>query len=254
MAADTRKISTKIWRPVVDKLTRKLEKACLRRDAFLERVLEVELPYLDEEVVIPNEEVARRFVAERLDQLDRKLVSLSLPSELVSRLDELCERKRIVRDAFFNRLFFLLAAPRPVIDRIFFLTVPDWRTEVWSERKHEGPFFQNVFYPLEPDVDPFWPIRTGLELLSDDSDLVEISEPASGKQVKVRMDRSGRRSLPDRVYTIVFDNEAFKDADLFGLNCHVPVWRIPGHPEQLTYRKELDELLGDFLSASSHAH
>jgi len=245
MATDTRKISTKIWRPVVDKLTRKLERACLRRDAFLERVLEVELPSLDDEVALPNEEVARRFVAERLDQLDRKLVSLSLKSELVSHLDVICERRRIVRDAFFNRFFFLLAASPAAIDRLFFRGVPKWRTEVWSEWKHEGPFFQNVFYPLEQDVDPFWPIRAGLELLSDDSDLVEVAEPTSGTQVKVRIDRSGRRSLPDRLYTVVFDNEAFRDADLFGLNCHLPVWRIPGHPEQLTYRKELDELLAD---------
>lgn len=244
MKLQRRKISTKVWRPVINKLNRKLDKACLRRDAYLECVLEVELPHLDAEVALPNSEAARNFVSERLDQLDRKLVSLSLQTELVQRLDHICERKCIIRDAFFNRLFFLLAASPKVIDRLFYpLDSDHWRTEVWSERKHDGPFFQNIFYPLEPDIDPFWAIRTGLEVYEQEKDLVDHKDPGAGQTVQVKKVSSDRLELPNRVYTVAFDDKAFKNTDLFGLNTYLHDWQIPGHPTELKFQAELDELL-----------
>ena len=246
MASEKRKISTKIWRPVVDKLTRKLNKACLRRDAFLERVLDVELPYLDNEVALPNSEQAQNFIAERLDHLDRKLVSLALRIDLIERLESICGRKRIVRDAFFNRLFLLLAAPPGIIDKIFFnLDSDDWRTEVWSELKHDGPFFQNVFYPLEQEIDPFWSIRAGLELHCKESDLLDYKNPDTGESVKVvKLFNEDRVTLPSRVYTVVLSDKEFGDADLYGLNCYLPDWHISGHPAESKFRKDLDKLLG----------
>lgn len=246
MKQDRRKTSTQVWRPVIDKLNRKLDKASLRRDAYLESVLEVELPYLDQEVALPNSTVAAKFIGERLDQLDRKLVSLSLRVDLVERLDEICARKRIVRDAFFNRLFFLLAAKPAVIDRIFFPLVSDeWRTEVWSEYKHDGPFFKNVFYPLEQDIDPFWAIRAGLELYGEEKDLVDHTDPGSGMSAKVKRVKDYGVVLPERVHTTALDNVQFKNADLYGLNCYLAEWQIPGQPAELRFRKELDELLAD---------
>ena len=110
------KISVKIWRPIIDKLDQKLDAACLRRDAYLNKVLENELPWLDSEVSLANSPAAQAFVAARLDQLDRKLVSLTLRPELIEQLNDICQRKRIVRDAFFNRLFLLLALKPKGID------------------------------------------------------------------------------------------------------------------------------------------
>jgi len=247
MDNETRKISTKIWRPVVDKLTRKLDKACLRRDAFLEKVLEVEIPYLDAEVAIPNSESAQQFIVERLDFLDRKLVSLALPATLIDQLADVCKRKRIVRDAFFNRVFLLLAASPKTIDRIFFPgDAETWRQEVWRELKHDGPFFQNVFYPLQQEVDPFWPIRTGLELYGEEDDLVEHQVPGIEQPIKVKKDLKDRLSLPERVYTVTLTNKTFSDADLYGLNCYLADWEIPGHPAEIQYQKELDEILDSF--------
>jgi hypothetical protein len=100
MSDAPKKVSTKIWRPILEKLEKKMDASCLRRDAYLSRVLAVELSYLDSEVALPNSTEAKEFIAERLDGLsDRKLVSLSLRPEIVERLNDLCERKRIVRDA-----------------------------------------------------------------------------------------------------------------------------------------------------------
>ncbi|WON72896.1 hypothetical protein [Nitrosospira sp. Is2] len=234
------KISVKIWRPIIEAFDKKMEAACLRRDAYLNKVLEVELNWLDEEVSIPNSQASYDYVLGQLDQLDRKLVSLALSPELTTRLNEICSRKRIVRDAFFNRFFLLLAASPKNIDRLFFGTVEDkWRTEVWSGLKHEGPFFNNVFYPLESTIDPFWAIRSGLDMYTKDEGLEDYIEPTSGKNIRVKRDINTKIITPtDNLYTVIFDRK-----NLLGLNCYMPDWRIPGNEAEKEYCAKLDELL-----------
>lgn len=240
------KITTKIDTKVIDKLRKKSDAACLRRDAFLERVLEIEIPALDKEVAVPNSDEARKVVSKSLASLGKenrmKPVSFSLRNDLVAQLDDICERKRIVRDAFFNRVLFLLAAPPKIIDHLMFFYSEDWRTEVWSELKSEGPFFNNVFYPLEPEIDPFWPIREGLKLLNGQSKLTDYEDPSSGQIIQIKMDINNRPRLPDSIYTITFTEK-----ELLGLNCYLPEWEIPGHQEQDKYQKELDEHLDELL-------
>jgi len=253
------KISVKIWRPILDRLDKKIEQACLRRDAYLSKVLEVELGQLDEEVSIANSQASYDYVFSRLDALDRKLVSLALPPELTARLNEICSRKRIVRDAFFNRLFLLLTASPKVIDQLFFHGADGWRSEVWSEHQHDGPFFQNVFYPLEPDIDPFWPIRCGLLIWQDEdhhpkdptAKLEDYLEPTSGKVIRVcrnlHLDGNDDAETIDPVesiYTKIFHQKA-SGHDLLGLSCHVPDWAIPGHAAQQKFQATLDEIFSD---------
>jgi hypothetical protein len=239
------KISVKIWRPIIDKLEQKIDAACLRRDAYLAKVLEVELDWLDQEVSIPNSKGSYDFVFQKLDQLDRKLVSLALPPELTQRLNEICTRKRIVRDAFFNRVFLLLAASPKVVDSLVFGGANDrWRTDVWSENKHDGPFFQNGFYPLEPMIDPFWAIRNGLELYSSDEGLEDYVEPTTGKTIRVHTTLAGDRVPADSLYTTIFEKKVM-GKDLLGLSCYMPDWRIPGTGAERDHQVKLDELLGD---------
>jgi hypothetical protein len=240
------KISVKVWRPIIDKLDAKLEAACLRRDAYLKRVLEVELGWLESEVALPNSRASFDFVFENLDALDRKLVSLALPHELTGRLNEVCSRKRIVRDAFFNRLFLLLSATPRVVDALLFPTSADeWRREVWSEYKHDGPFFQNGFYPLEQEVDPFWAIRSGLELLSEGVAMEDYVEPASGATIRLQRDVSGDLAPLESIYS-TFLHQKHRTGTLLGLNCYVPDWRIPGSAAEQRHHQKLDEILGDW--------
>ena len=77
------KISVKIWRPIIEKLDAKLDAACLRRDAYLAKLLATELDHLDAEVSLPNSPAAHDFTLERLDAFDRKLVSIALAPDLV---------------------------------------------------------------------------------------------------------------------------------------------------------------------------
>ncbi len=185
-------------------------------------------------------------VFERLDQLDRKLVSLALPTELTQRLNEICARKRIVRDAFFNRVFLLLAASPKVVDTLLFGDVgSQWRTEVWSENKHDGPFFQNGFYPLEPMIDPFWAVRCGLEMYANDAGLKDYVEPISGNTIRVQTNLTEEPVPADSLYTTIFEQKV-KGGDLHGVSCYFPDWRIPDHAAAKAHQAKLDELLGDF--------
>jgi hypothetical protein len=226
------KTSVRIWRPIIEKLDAKIEAACLRRDAFLSKVLEVELDWLDQEVSIPNSQASYEYVAEQLDGLDRKLMSLALPPVLTSRLNEICSRKRIVRDAFFNRLFLLLVASPDDLDKLLFGNVAnEWRQRVWREFKQDGQVFENSFYPLEPTIDPFWAIRTGLDLYNDDGGHVDYVEPTSGQTVRVKRDLVGAIAPPDAVYTTIFQQKA-RGSSLLGLSCYMPDWLIPGQPAE----------------------
>ncbi len=136
----------KLWRPLIEKFDEKMDEACLRRDAYLGKLLQSEIERLDREVPIPNSKASYDYVFKKLDQFDRKLVSLALPAELSRRINEVCAEKRIVRDAFFNRLFLLLSVSPKVIDRLFFrFRDSEWRSIVWSECKHDGPFSRAAF-------------------------------------------------------------------------------------------------------------
>ena len=235
------KISVRIWEPLIKAFDGAIRESCLRRDAYLDKVLEVELPRLDAEVSIPNSPVAQAYIAAKLDTLDRKLVSFTLRPDLVEQLNTVCERKRIVRDAFFNRLYLLLAAKNGVIDRLMFPGYDEWRTEVWSERRNDGPFFQNCFHPLRGEIDPLWAIRTGLEDALEG--LVEIPNPHGEGVLLVERDPfHGGVRPPQMVYTTPWKDQ-FKDVDLSGLNCFLPDWDVPGTPEQVAAAKTLDDIL-----------
>lgn len=238
------KITVKIWRPILEKLDKKIESACLRRDAYLSKVLEAELQSLDQEVSIPNSKASYDYVFERLDRLDRKLVSLALPTELTQQLNEICTRKRIVRDAFFNRVFLLLAASPGLVDMLLFSGAKrDWRTEVWNEIKHDSPFFTNGFYPLEPTVDPFWAVRFGLAMYANDDGLKDYVEPTSGKTIRIQTSLTGEPVPAESLYTTVFDHKIKEGGDLYGLSCYLPDWRIPDHAAEQAHRAKLDDLL-----------
>ena len=97
----TTKISVKIFRPIIEQLIRRLDAACLRRDAYLNFLLGVELAALDKEVSVANTAASERLVSNRLAQLDTKLVSLALHTELVEQLSLQTVQNRVARYLYF---------------------------------------------------------------------------------------------------------------------------------------------------------
>lgn len=250
MKHDTKKITVKIWEPILKKLDLKLDAACLKRDAYLSKVLDVELAHLDSEVVFPNSSAAHKFVADRLEHLKpRRPVSLSLDPSVIERLNDICARKAIVRDAFLNRMLLILAFAPATVDHLFFGSEKDkWRQVVWKELEYDGQsYFDAALYPLEHRIDPFWGIRTGIEMYSEGEELVDFTIPGTETTARVRKNFKGDHFPRSGIYTDLFTDKQVKNNDLYGLNCFVADWRIPGHPAQVEYEKSLDEIFSDLV-------
>ena len=126
---------------------------------------------------------------------------------------------------------------------------PKWRTEIWSEYRNDGPFFQNGFYPLEPEINPFWALRVGLEVRAERDEAVEdYIDPATGNTVQVTRDPTGAVTPLSGIYSTVFNVPAGQ-TDLLGLSCFLPDSRIPGTPAAQALRGKLDELLASLDEA-----
>ena len=229
----TRKTSIKIWTPLLERFNELVDSACLRRDAWLTKALAHEVSELDAQVTVPNSEAAQRFIAFHLDTLPRKLVTLTLPATLVQRLDDICAGKRIVRDSFFNRLFFLLVASHKH-NRLFFDENPEWFQNVLGDTDFHVQAATIVLDPIPEFRDPFLAIRYGLD---NERDRL-IKELGSAEQADEYLrDR--------RIYTAPITDQTFPKVDLFGLNVYLPDTMIPGTDEN---RRLLDDVLGTFAA------
>lgn len=233
------KITIKVWKPVVEKLEARMNEACLRRDLYLARLLASEVQHLEAEVAVANSQAAYNHVFERLESLDRKSMSLALPPELVEQINDVCKRKRIVRDAFFNRLFLLLAAPPKALDVIMFRDYSgDWKRDVWRKYGDDSVTMEMSVLPLASVTNPFWAIREAFEIDHMAVELQDWTDPESGHQVKLMDAGFGNVTLPQNVYTRFLHDQIAK-VDLTGLNCYMPDWKIPEH---LANQKRVNEL------------
>lgn len=245
------KITVQVWKRVAERLDATLQDAAFRRDAYLAKVIENELEWLDREVSIPNSEAAQSFVAREIGKLPRKAVTLRLPQTVVERLAEICRSKRIVRDAFFNRLFLLLAADPKNIDQLLFDGYEgedgDWRADLWRHHKNEtDAFFVNGLSPLRAAHDPLWAIRLGLQIWNERGGASEKwLEPSSGREVLIARTAGGAPVPVASVYAspfmVKFKNHP--DVGLLGLSCHLPDHLVPDTDAARHEEAAADELL-----------
>ena len=233
-APATRKISVRIWTPLLEKFSQRMDSACLRRDAWLTKLLEREIDELDSEITTPNSEAARQFIVARLDALPRKLVTLTLPEELIRKLDQICERKHIARDAFFSRLFFLLVADFKVQTRLFFNDDDSWFERLLEGTDVSSSAAGDLLDPIPDFRDPFLTIREGQAVLRED--LIKEFGTAERADEWLR-DR--------RIYTAPITEKTFPKVDLSGLNVYLPDWRVPGATSHYGTPVDLSEFLDD---------
>lgn len=233
------KITFNIWSPLKDQLVSKMEETCLRRDAYLAKVLGGELEFLDQEVWIPNSEAAYDYVKFEFSKLKSEPMSLALPLQHAQRLKDICNRKWIYRDAFLNRLLLLLLASPENIDAMLFPEVRGtWRMELWEHLRREGIVDTSMFVPLATTFDPLWAYREALAIYAaqTSSDWVD---PNSSKAIRVDL-HDGVPEPVQSLYTQVFPKS------LLGLSCYLPDRLIPGSAAAGDTAK-LQELLSTML-------
>jgi len=203
---------------VLDALEKRVESVCLRRDAFLERVIRKEVEHLSEEVRIPNSDAARRCIEDNLRLLDSRPINLTLTELTVGRMEEVCKEKNTPRDAFINRILLCLVAPPSVLHVIF--GVHELKEEVLEE--WETPGFGSLWSPLrsmeEFVEDPFWFVRA----------CMEVERKQSGDEDVTFY----QAYIPDNLF-------GEKVRGTLGLNVYLPDSLVPAHPGE---RALLDDL------------
>jgi len=229
------KLATRIWEPVLAKLNQRLDAACLRRDAWLTKVLEHELPIIESEIATPNSPEARNFIAAHLELLPRKLVTLALPEPLVRRLDEICETRRVVRDSLLNRLFFLLLGNHDLKTKIFFDRA-DWLQRMLEHTDFSSEAVGELLGAIPDFRDPFLDVREGQAVWHRSL----IKELGSTELADAHLRDYG-------IYTAPFTDRTLGQIDLFGLNVCLPDIFVPG----TAGHAESAALLNEFLARPS---
>ncbi|MBP6421362.1 MAG: hypothetical protein KA271_00565 [Propionivibrio sp.] len=220
MSATTRKVPAKIWRDCLRKFDGRVESMCLRRDAYLSKVIGFEVERLDRDIPVPNSKQASKFISEQLDRLDRKSLGFTLDAAVLDRLNEVCASKGIVRDAFFNRLIFWLAASPKVIGKIL---GADWDSKLWERHKDDIGIYKAGLYPLDESslatfIDPLWAIHEHYQLQKD----LALSTQS--------------------FYTDVLKDNMFINTNLWGLNTYLSDIDVPGTPQQKEFDGELEPM------------
>lgn len=196
----TKKIAIKIWAPTAEKMEKRFEALFLRRDAFLNYVLRIEISRLKECQNEQNLPEVYQYIQHELNQLDRKTVAFSFDEELITEIELICKEKNIVRDAFYNRVLLLLVASHEQVRRLLGLNEGwDEQFKAWLIDK-TGLYLNPEFYPLtENHTDPFFFLHDYLQEFDDDTN----------------------------IYSKVFGIKQFKNTNLAGLNCFLPSLAIP---------------------------
>lgn len=124
------KILVKVHEPLIAIMQHKMEAACLKRDAYLDKALRVEAEYLRKEIATPNSDKAKNYIAAQLGDLKLKPLNLLLSTETVDLINEVCKEKNVPRDAFMNRFFLLLIASDKILTCLFYeflhKYIPGW--------------------------------------------------------------------------------------------------------------------------------
>ena len=222
-----KKILVSVWTHLIALLNKKVDKACLNRDAYLDHVLRHEANKLIPEIEIPNSPEARAHLSQHLALLERKPVSFTLSPETIAAIDTNCQAKNIPRDCFINRVLFMLV----VDQRTFFIRLAQFApAEVWSNVLDSyGRIFDNhlldgslnLIHEMVTD-DPFFAVRACIDIARQDDD----------------------GFLP-HLHSIPMHKDLLKDQvpSMLGLNCYLPDNMIEGRPAQIEAAKKMEDLL-----------
>lgn len=220
----TKKILVNLWEPLIDVLKEKMDNACMKRDAYLDRVLRHEASILDKEIG-RNSDDARSYISEHLGKLKKKQVNLLLSEETVAVISEACDRTNTPRDAFVNRviLFLVKLDENAFMEKLYpYIHIKDiWLDflEACSDEKYtlfQMGTLDSITHIIQHD--PFWRMRTIIEISMEKDDIIPLLHKAFIKKD--------------------FFNNPEKIQSALGFNCFIEDDEIEG---SVAYEKRLEE-------------
>ena len=103
------KITVKIFEPLLKDFERQIEALFIKRDAFLNSVIQEEIKHLARDMQGKKlSSKANRYISGELKRLGAKQVNIVVDQSTADALNVVVKETNIVRDAFFNRLILLL--------------------------------------------------------------------------------------------------------------------------------------------------
>jgi len=161
------KILVNVYSPLSRLLTDRLNDACLKRDAYLDLVLQNECQFLKAEIEKNSDEV-KKYISKKIKKLNTTPVSLSLNTDTVKTLNEICEDKNLPRDAFINRVFLLLVSTPEMLKALFPDLVKAIDNNVYAADSSNEMWFHirpNVISTIKEFVktSPFWLLRACID-------------------------------------------------------------------------------------------
>ncbi len=217
------KITARFVAPVWRDFDKRVEDALLRRDAFLDQMIAVEVGFLDSELsaLRPQSPRSRKHVSDSLHRLggigfpSLKQVSIVLRTETSERLNSVCNQHGVHRDAFLNRLVLFLRASDKLLDWLDLPKTVDEASRSGAQSMPTAPLaaVEHVLH------DPLYYLRS-------------YCEEAYGCGL----------------YALQLDQK------LRGFECYVPDEDLPGteaHSERLRRDKEFERLLSELEAAPS---
>jgi len=103
------KITVKLHSKLLEAFNLDVDRLFLKRDAFLNKLISVETSYLSSEFGEQQLSAkAKRFIAGELKRLGTTPVNIVVDQVVADELNAVVARTNIVRDAFFNRLIWML--------------------------------------------------------------------------------------------------------------------------------------------------
>lgn len=222
LKANSRQLFTRIWDDSEAILSERIEKAALRRDTYLDRVLAHEADMLPREVPKPNSPLAHRFLQRKMRELPAKKVNLTLSLATVDLINQACKDRNIPRDCFINRVIWMLVAPSSFCKRMIGLDPSSRVGEVLSPANRDEFYIENwptSLHAIESVVndDSFRAIRL---LIDEDNKRRSDSDISVDPLLRVCI-------IPTMFDPNPADGIPPMEA-LYALNCYLPNFAIPG--------------------------
>ena len=199
------KLTIRIAKRFFDRFSERVEASFVRRDAFLAHVVKSELERLRDDLPTPNSSAARAYIEHHLRQLflaGYQQISLPVDPDTASRIHDVCLETNVPREAFVNRLVFLLIADSGLLGRQLFGLEDDDAHELREEVKAD--YMMN----LELEMG-FAPLPMVAEILAEPFERYRLMLEAQGE----------KRTL---------HGVEFTQSALTGFNCYLPDSSVPG--------------------------
>ncbi|MEK7995662.1 MAG: hypothetical protein AAB403_17825 [Planctomycetota bacterium] len=229
MAEPNRQLLARVWRPLLREFNSTIERACLRRDAYLDRVFAHEAEVLKDEIPCRNSPEARAYLQSKLEDLDRLPVNFSLSPDTIKAVNRACEELNVIRDCFINRVLFLLFADINTCEAVTGIQLRECLPDILGDHDRDyvyAPLWGGGLCAVSEIVssDPFWALRNFIEHFRQQGD---------------------ESVTPLHACLIMPGLFSKKPPGVIALNCYLPDEFIPGAPASKRALEELFGILGE---------